>query len=1078
MLVVDLVRGGVRFDDEIKHELSRSQPWAEWVSRHTRTIDPMLEHPSTSDAGQRAIRQNVFGFSSEEFKFILEPMGEGKDPVGSMGDDTPLAPLSAQARLLPGYFKQRFAQVTNPPIDPIREKMVMSLDVVLGGSGAWLIDSPAHADRVLLRGPILTAPELAAVSAQLPCETLACCFDAHGGAGALERALDALCAAAVAAVARGARVLVLSDLEVSAAHAPIPMLLAVGAVHHHLRREGKRYAVSLVAASGEPREVHHFAALIGYGASAIYPVGAYEAVTHDVGSADEAPLRLERYRATLSLGLLKVMSKMGISALSSYHGAQLFEALGLSGEVLTRCFTGTPSRLGGGLTFDDIAAEALTRHGRAYGHERPETLDDHGQYRFRQQGELHAWSPQMLRAVKDFRTSKAPKDYAAYRDASVNRAPIGLRDLLAFKVSETPVPLEEVEPASDIVRRFTTAAMSLGSLSPETHETLAVAMNRLGGKSNTGEGGEDRRHYKNTDPEYDAVAAIKQVASGRFGVTVEYLMHAVELEIKMAQGSKPGEGGQIPGDKVTPLIARLRRSTPGVPLISPPPHHDIYSIEDLAQLIYDLRQVNPKARVCVKLVSSAGVGTIAAGVAKAGADTILISGHEGGTGASPWSSIKNAGSPWELGLAEAQQTLVLNGLRERVLLRADGGLRTGRDVMVAALLGAEEYNFGTAALVALGCRYVRQCHSNTCPVGIATQRLSLRKKYDGTAEQLEAFLTAVAEELRELLASMGYRSLDEVIGRSELLVPATAQPAPAKAARLDLSGLMRTREEDETRISNPSWHNPIMPSLNDKIMRDLGDALEQERPTRLRYSIRNTDRTIGARVSGKIARLYGLEGLPASTVELDLDGSAGQSFGAFLANGVRLTLRGEANDYVAKGMSGGVIAISPRHEERRAGEILVGNTALYGATDGRVFIAGAAGERFAVRNSGATAVVEGVGAHGCEYMTGGAVMVLGETGDNFAAGMTGGAAYVWDPSGAIARRVAAGVVKLEPLTEERDVVFAHDLLHAHLQATNSPLARELMSRWEQTVAELWRLTPLALLDAVPMEDEDAPERVA
>jgi glutamate synthase (NADPH/NADH) large chain/glutamate synthase (ferredoxin) len=902
-------------------------------------------------------------------------------------------------------------------------------------------------------------------------------WSTEGGERGLRPAIEALCQLAERAVDDGKTILILSDVDVDKNSAPIPVLLATGAVHHHLRRVGKRHLTSIIAQSGEPREVHHVATLIGYGASAVQPWLAELTIARQVAQApEEVASLIESWRAVLHKGLRKVMAKMGISVLRGYQGAQLFEAIGLSDEVIDVCFAGTRSGVGG-VGFELLAAESLARHARGVTHERPESLDDQGHFRFRRDGELHAWSPVMLRAMKKFRKDADPEQYAIYRQANEERDPVTLRDLLTWKPAKKPVELSEVEPAREIVRRFTTAAMSLGSLSPETHRTLAVAMNRLGAKSNTGEGGEDPAYYSEPDGA-EAIAAIKQVASGRFGVTTEYLMRADEIEIKMAQGSKPGEGGQIPGHKVTGLIARLRRSVPGVPLISPPPHHDIYSIEDLAQLIHDLRQVNPKARICVKLVAEAGVGTIAAGVAKAGADTILISGHDGGTGASPLSSIKNAGSPWELGLAETQQALVFNNLRERVLLRTDGGLKTGRDIVIAAMLGAEEYNFGTAALVALGCRYVRQCHSNTCPVGIATQREDLRERYDGDADQLVAFFIAVAEEVREHLALLGVRSLDELVGQTHLLEKRDLPDHP-KAQTLDLQKLTAPPMPDRQVRSGVLLEDPHQPSLNDRIVADCTQALEHRIPVARSYHVRNTDRTVGARIAGKIVTRYGLGGLPRATIRLDLDGSAGQSFGAFLVDGVRMRLKGEANDYVGKGMSGGELIIRPmdyHHTDRI--NILAGNTVLYGATAGELFLAGAAGERFAVRNSGATAIVEGVGAHGCEYMTGGTVLILGPVGRNFAAGMTGGIAYVWDPEDKFESRYHPDFVRIERLKNDEDLARVEALVEQHHFMTQSPRAAELLELRRRAWSSFWKVTPLAATDSVSDSDSEDKRDVA
>ena len=875
MLAVDLVRGRLHGDEAIKRTLSRTRPWRAWIERGLGRLKPAPEPAAQiaqlGDRGrlERAALQNVFGYSAEERRFLFEPMArEGDEPIGSMGDDTPLAVLSRQPRLVCTYFKQRFAQVTNPPIDPIREAASMDLRVVLGARPDWLEEIPEHAEKLMLSGPVLTRAELAGVEAHFEgrAARLDAVWSVEQGPAGLRPALRQLCERAGRAVDEGAEVLILSDLGVDAHMAPMPMLLVVGAVNHYLRRVGKRHQASLVVESGEPREVHHIATLIGYGAAAVQPWLAEWTIADEIAGEDEecAPL-IERWRAVLRKGLLKVMAKMGISVLRGYHGAQLFEAVGLGDEVIRACFTGTPSQVGG-VGFERLGAEALARHARGTTHERAGRLDDQGHFRFRRSGELHAWSPKMLRAIKLMQRAEDPAPhYAEYVAAAHGRDPISLRDLMEWAPPGEPVPLEQVEPARAIATRFTSAAMSLGSLSPETHHTLAVAMNRLGGKSNTGEGGEDPRYYDEGPAE--AIAKIKQVASGRFGVTTEYLMRAEEIEIKMAQGSKPGEGGQIPGHKVTGLIARLRRSVPGVALISPPPHHDIYSIEDLAQLIWDLRQVNPRARICVKLVAEAGVGTIAAGVAKAGADTILISGHDGGTGASPLSSIKNAGLALGAGLSEAQQVLMLNGLRGRVLLRTDGGLRTGRDVVIAALLGAEEYNFGTAALVALGCR---TCASATRTPARSASPPSARicaQRFDGDADQLVAFLLAVAERGARAPGRAG-RALARRGHRPGRALRRRALPDHPKAASVDLSALLPA-PGGVPRRHDPTLSAPREPTLNDRIALEVSEAIECGVPVRARYKVRNTDRTVGARAAGKIAARWGLEGLPEATIRLD-----------------------------------------------------------------------------------------------------------------------------------------------------------------------------------------------------------------
>lgn len=918
MIVLDVDQGKLYFDRDVKHTLAAARPYKAWLEQHMTTLDDEVtegdDAVALTDVDEETLtaRQAAFGYSSEEVKFVFEPMAiEGKEPVGSMGDDTPLSILSHLPRVLSAYFRQRFAQVTNPPIDSIRERSGMSLDVIVGPQEDWLSVDPLHAKKVLLNGPFLSAAMFQRVTSHFGdrVHVASTTFEKVNGPTALDDALTHLCAEVQQAVEAGASLVVLSDRGfVSDEVVPMPPVLALGAVHHHLRRHGLRHQVSVIVQSGECRDVHHMAVLLGYGASAIHPYLAHEViVSHWCGDEHDEASLIGRYHAVLEKGLLKVMAKMGISTLRSYCGAQLFEIIGLSQDVVSRCFTGTPSVLGG-LSMVQIAEDALARHGLGFGDDAVKRLGDQGMYRFRRSGERHGWSPKMLKAIKKFRASLSQDDYNAYADAATSGEPNSIRDLLVWKRGINTVAIDEVESVDAICARFTSAAMSLGSLSPEAHRTLARAMNIIGGKSNTGEGGEDPAYYGEGATYPDAIAKIKQVASGRFGVTTQYLMNAQEIEIKMAQGSKPGEGGQIPGHKVSPYIARLRRSVPGQPLISPPPHHDIYSIEDLAQLIDDLRQVNPQAKIGVKLVAERGVGTIAAGVAKAGADVILISGHEGGTGASPLSSIKNAGSPWELGLAETQQVLVRNDLRGRVVLRTDGGLKTGRDIVIAALLGAEEYNFGTAALVALGCRYVRQCHSNTCPVGIATQREDLRERYDGDVDQLVVFLRSLAQEVRHILAVMGKRSLDEIVGRTDLLRPRTDLDHD-RASTLDLKALTPRPNKHQTLKFDPSFERFSEATLNERIAEDLQQAVFQARPAHATYSIRNTDRTVGARLSGMIAKHYGSQALSAGTIQLTFNGCAGQSFGAFTSEGMRLILWGEANDYVGKGMSLSLIHI-------------------------------------------------------------------------------------------------------------------------------------------------------------------------
>ena len=1080
MIAVDTARGVLLKDLQVKQELSRRRPYGEWVRsnlyrlgehKRPREIPP----PSLTDL----VRQQVcFGYGTEEWSYLLEPMAErGEEPVGSMGDDAPLAVLSRLPKLLPSYFRQQFAQVTNPPIDPIRERMVMSLTSNLGYRRNWLEETPLHAKQVRLESPVLLEDDLQALrSIEDPAfrsAVLPILFKREEGEGGLENLLDTLCLQAEKATDEGNYLIILTDRGVDPELVPAPILLAVGAVHSHLLRRDKRLKVSVVADTGEPRDIHHFAALIGYGANAVHPYLALATIRETVSvkglgglTAEEA---CENFKHAVEKGILKVMSKMGISLLGSYRGAQIFEALGVDKDVVERYFPGTPSRIGG-ITLAGIAQEALARHARAFSAHDVRLVDE-GQFRYRKNGEQHAWSPDALRAMQKLRTTGDHGEFGHLKQALDEHTPVSIKDLLDFRKVKSAVPLDDVEKAEDIRKRFTTAAMSLGSLSQEVHETIAIAMNRIGGKSNTGEGGEDpARYHPNRDGD-SANSAIKQVASARFGVTAEYLANAKELEIKMAQGSKPGEGGQIPGGKVSPLIARLRKATPGIPLISPPPHHDIYSIEDLAQLIYDLKQVNPRAKICVKLVSEAGVGTIAAGVAKAYADVVLVSGHSGGTGASPLSSVKNAGAPWELGIAETQQVLVMNGLRDRVVLRVDGGLKTGRDIVIAAMLGAEEFNFGTAALISLGCRYVRQCHLNTCPVGIATQDEKLRSRFDGKPEDLIRYLTEVAEDVRAILADLGYRSLDEVVGRTDLLQQRPVKDHP-KANAVDLANMLAHRASGSGRTNGARGasdiRTSIVPSgkqnrpLDDDVLFDVKEAIALKTPVVRTYRIRNTNRSVGAKLSGEIAYLYGQEGLPKGTIELRFNGSAGQSFGAFLVNGVRMVLTGEANDYVGKGMGGGeIVILQPGTRIGLEPDVIMGNTTLYGATGGNLFAGGRAGERFCVRNSGALAVCEGVGDHGCEYMTRGLVLVLGNTGRNFGAGMTGGTAFVLDVADDFQRRFNPDSVRIHRVESSEDVRLLYGLVVRHRELTHSSRAHQVITNWEDYLPMFWKVVPLA-----------------
>ncbi|WP_026370661.1 glutamate synthase large subunit [Kallotenue papyrolyticum] len=1071
MIAVDLQAGQFMDDIAIKRWLAARAPYRAWVSEQLQTLNvaltPGTANGTPAEEAPLACLQAAFGYDAESLQVVLKPMArDGHEPVGSMGDDTPIAPLSLVGRPLYGYFRQRFAQVTNPPIDPLREALVMSLAMNLGPIGNLLDESPAHAHMLRIERPILRAAELEALRAHpdpafRSC-TIAALWPVADGAAGLQAAVWRMLEAIEAAIRDGVTIVILSDRGVDAAHAPIPALLAVGAAHHHLLRLGLRARVSLVLESGEPREVHHMACLIGYGAEAIHPYLAIASVRHMASEERQRealdPDQAEaNYLQALDEGLRKILSKMGISTIDSYHGAQLFEAIGIGEELIDACFAGTPSRIGG-IGWADVAEDVLSWHRRAF--PTPATLPTPGVYKFKKDGEYHAFSPQVVHALHQAvglkPTNGSLRDaYRQYVTLLYERAPATPRDLLRWK-TRTPIALEEVEPVEAILRRFSTAAMSIGATSPEAHEVLAIAMKRLGGMSNSGEGGEDPERYhdeRNSD--------IKQVASGRFGVTPAYLMHARELQIKMAQGSKPGEGGQIPGHKVTDYIARLRHTTPGVTLISPPPHHDIYSIEDLAQLIYDLKQINPQADVSVKLVAEVGVGTVAAGVVKAGADVVHISGHSGGTGASPLSSIKNAGIAWELGLAETQQTLLLNGLRDRVRVRVDGGFQTGRDVIIAALLGADEYSFGTAAVVAEGCLMARTCHTNNCPVGIASQRPELRAKFPGTPENVMHFFLHLAEEVRELLAALGARTLDEIIGRVELLEQITT--GETRADQLDLSPLLVSpAAPDDLRRWSGARRSAEVGYLNARIVDDVLDALEQGQPIQLTYPIANTDRTVGATLAGEIAR-RDLR-LAPDTIELIFHGSAGQSFGAFATQGMRLILWGDANDYVGKGLGGGEIIVRPPEGVRyRAAEsTIMGNTVLYGATGGALWAAGQAGERFAVRNSGALAVVEGIGDHGCEYMTGGLVVVLGPTGRNFGAGMSGGRAYVLDERGDFLTRINPDMIRVEALSEDWQFDELRALIEQHVLLTGSRRGQELLQQWASVRQRFWHVIPTAI----------------
>ncbi|MBB4041056.1 glutamate synthase (NADPH/NADH) large chain [Microvirga flocculans] len=1053
MLLIDLEEGRIVSDDEIKQQLSQAHPYKEWLKRTQIVLEdlkPVQARESRTDVSLLD-RQQAFGYTTEDLKLLMQPMAvTGQEAVGSMGTDTPISALSDKPKLLYTYFKQNFAQVTNPPIDPIREELVMSLVSFIGPRPNILdLEGTSRRKRLEVRQPILTNEDLEKIRCighfedRFDTKTLDITYPAELGAPALDGALDRLCDRAEAAVHGGYNIIILSDRMVGPDRIPIPALLATAAVHNYLIRKGLRTSVGLVLESGEPREIHHFACLAGYGAEAINPYLAFETIAdmHAKGElpeevdADEA---VKRYIKSIGKGLLKVMSKMGISTYQSYCGAQIFDAVGLKSEFVARDFFGTATSIEG-IGMDEVAEENVRRHRDAFG-DAPiyrNALDVGGEYAFRQRGEVHAWNPDTVATLQHAVRLNAQDRYREYARL-VNEQDNELKTIRGLfrikKAEETgraPVPLSAVEPAQEIVKRFSTGAMSYGSISKEAHETLALAMNAIGGKSNTGEGGEEPERFRVLPNGQSKRSAIKQVASGRFGVTTEYLVNADMVQIKVAQGAKPGEGGQLPGHKVDAKIARVRHSTPGVGLISPPPHHDIYSIEDLAQLIFDLKNVNPAADVSVKLVAEVGVGTVAAGVAKARADHITISGFEGGTGASPLTSLKHAGSPWEIGLAETQQTLVLNRLRGRVALQADGGLRTGRDVVIAALLGADEYGFSTAPLIAAGCIMMRKCHLNTCPVGVATQDPVLRKRFKGLPEHVINYFFFVAEEVRELMAEMGFTTIDEMIGQSDLL-DKNAAVTHWKAKGLDFAKLFHKPDAgpDVAIRHQERQVHPIANVLDREFIAQAQPALEKGEAVTIESRVRSSDRTVGAMLSGEVARRYGHEGLPDDTITVKLKGTAGQSFGAWLAAGVTLNLEGEANDYVGKGLSGGKIIIRPSPGSKAQPErsIIVGNTVMYGAIAGEAYFRGVAGERFAVRNSGAIAVVEGTGDHGCEYMTGGLVVVLGQTGRNFAAGMSGGIAYVLDEDGSFSKRCNLSMVDLEPVEEEEDLMRR---LHHH-----------------------------------------------
>ncbi|MDD5634253.1 MAG: glutamate synthase large subunit [Candidatus Omnitrophica bacterium] len=1074
MLFIDTKEKRIIDDSEIKRTVSSQRPYLRWVREHLMELNdpPKVRRAEKFIAKDILTDLKAFGYTREDLRMIIKPMAEeAKEPIGSMGSDIPHAILSKKPQLLYNYFKQLFAQVTNPAIDPIREEIVMSLESYVGKQENMLEETSAHAHKLLVMNPILTDDGLEEIRRikdnGFKAKTISLLFNIKAKED-FKRSLERTCAEVEEAVNVGYSFVILSDRGIDKEHSALPALLAVSAVHHHLVRKTLRTNVGLILETGEPREVHHFALLFGYGADCINPYLAYESLDF---LKKEKQLEIdvfkarENYRKAVNYGLEKILSKMGISTLRSYRGAQIFEALGIGEEVIERYFTGTASRIGG-LNIDAIGEETMRRHKEAFPDNENLTtpyLGTGGVYQWKKDGEFHLWRPESIAALQDAVRSG---DYEKYKEFAqlVNdqsQNPTTLRSLLEFK-KQTPIPIEEVESEEAIIKRFVTGAMSFGSISASAHETLAIAMNRLGARSNTGEGGEDPARFIPLPNGDSTRSAIKQVASGRFGVTTNYLVNADELQIKIAQGAKPGEGGQLPGHKVSAIIARTRYTTPGVTLISPPPHHDIYSIEDLAQLIFDLKNVNPKARISVKLVSELGVGTVAAGVAKGHADMILISGGDGGTGASPKSSIRYAGLPWELGLSEAHQTLVLNGLRSRVRLQADGQMRTARDVAVAAILGAEEYGFCTAALVAMGCVMLRHCNLNNCSVGIATQDALLQSRFKGAPEHIVNYMCFIARELREIMASLGVRTIDELVGRTDL-VELNKRIVPEKAKDIDFSGILYkpfVLNGSETRQTIKQDHK-IEDVLDGEIIRLSKDAVEHGKTVKINMPINNVNRATGAMLSGEICALHGEDSLPEDTIHCKFTGVAGQSFGAFLAKGVTFELEGMANDYVGKGISGGKIIIYPdkRAEYRSSENIIIGNTAFYGAISGEAYLSGRAGERFCIRNSGLYAVVEGVGDHGCEYMTGGRVVILGETGKNFAAGMSGGIAYVYDDKNVFGEKCNRSMVKLEEADDD-DQVTIYNMIHNHYKHTKSAVAEKILKNFEREIGYFVKVMPL------------------
>ena len=1071
ILLVDTEKGEIFYDGELKKQLAEAKPYRIWLSTNRIELDELKsgrKMPHHVENYDRMLR--TFGYSKEDIEKLIIPMAStGAEPIHSMGNDTPLAVLSDKPQLLYNYFRQQFAQVTNPPIDPLREELVMSLTEYIGAVGMNILTpSESHCKMVRLNHPILSNTQLDILcnirykgfkTVKLPM-----LFEVAKGKAGLQEALTELCKQAEASVTEGVNYIVLTDRNVDATHAVIPSLLAVSAVHHHLISVGKRVQTALVVESGEIREVMHAALLLGFGASALNPYMAFAILDKLVKNKDiqlDYATAEKNYIKSICKGLFKIMSKMGISTIRSYRGAKIFEAIGLSEELSKAYFGGLGSPIGG-IRLEEVARDAIAFHNEGFAAEAGGLLPNKGLYSFRKDGEKHAWNPETISTLQLATRLGSYKKFKEYTHlVDEKEKPIFLRDFLKFR--RNPISIEQVEPVESILRRFVTGAMSFGSISKEAHEAIAIAMNRIHGRSNTGEGGEDTARFQPLPDGNSMRSAIKQVASGRFGVTTEYLVNADEIQIKIAQGAKPGEGGQLPGFKVNDVIAKTRHSIPGISLISPPPHHDIYSIEDLAQLIFDLKNINPQAKISVKLVAESGVGTIAAGVAKAKADLIVISGAEGGTGASPASSIRYAGISPELGLSETQQTLVLNGLRGQVVLQADGQLKTGRDIILMALMGAEEYGFATSALIVLGCVMMRKCHQNTCPVGVATQNEELRKRFHGRSEYLVNFFTFLAQEVREYLAEMGFTKMDDIIGRTDLIErkSGTDDPNP-KHALIDFTRLL-TRIDNSAAIRHVIDQDHAISTVKDVTIIDAAQAaIEHEKEISLEYTIANTDRAIGAMLSGVIAKKYGERGLPEHTLNVKFKGSAGQSFGAFLVPGVNFKLEGEANDYLGKGLSGGRIAVLPpiRSNFEAEKNTIAGNTLLYGATSGEVYINGRVGERFAVRNSGAVAVVEGVGDHCCEYMTGGRVVVLGQTGRNFAAGMSGGVAYVWNKEGNFDYFCNMEMVELSLIEEASYRKELHELIRQHYLYTGSKLARTMLDDWNHYVDQFIQVVPI------------------